>query len=153
MRSVRVIGSQCAQDFFEAPGANLAETATPAERAVNFLCKRCPANGATCNAGLVVNKPEFWVYKDPDGQEVTSHRCPAHFCTVRSRDQSQSSSIHCIPFCLLAQSSATGCAPGRQNASSNILCGKCLDGYAEWSNQCVSESFTWGSIYCPVRWV
>jgi hypothetical protein len=43
------------------------------------------------------------------------------------------------------------CTAGRKPADVNPLCGECLDGYAEWANQCVEcTSTNWGFIFLAI---
>lgn len=101
----------CAPSFYYAPKGDI-------------QCVQCP-QGAHCSEGMLRAARGFWLpptlsaqqQQQQQQQEPVLIGCPSQLCL-----------------------SDGVCAAHRKPASSNLLCGECEEGYAEWVDTCVGLS-------------
>jgi hypothetical protein len=121
-------------------------------------CQSCSIRGLQCSNGLVSVQPGFFVYSfnvsvvDPDNSEqmriesmFATAVCPLSFCPGSALFSSTKVSHTLNTSAITSESSAiytlgTQCISPRMSSEENILCGACIEGYINWSGECVGQS-------------
>jgi hypothetical protein len=104
-------------------------------------CGSLDVEGLSSPAGLLHVLPNWWAWVsvNSDGTaHVQATPCPAKRCTGALLQQGDVAD--------LATSAFHQCAFPRDDSPNNLLCGSCVDGYAEWNNQCVDCRDTDGRL-------
>jgi len=110
--------------YSDVAGATLTCARAPANTYVPVTGSTTPlecsgVDGIECVDGQAYNRVNYWAY------------------TVDART-GQVDAMLCLPkHCVSGFREGKSCATNRNQDSSNVLCGQCLEGYSEWSGDCV----------------
>lgn len=85
-----------------------------------FTCQADSGKGLWCANGLAAVKPDFWAWEIAASGELRTHPCPSGLCRGG-----------------LFTGNTSLCSENRDSSRDNVLCGRCVTGFAPVGSDCV----------------